>query len=145
MSAHLLARVGAERFAFALGLVAEVLDAPPVHDLPHRPEGMLGTMRHRGRTLTVWDAASAFGVRREQATGGTVLVFRDGERGAALLVDDAEDIVQIAPEAVREAPSGVDGNGLLAGVVRSRDSLVNVVRVNVLVARLMSGAERSEP
>jgi len=142
MSAHLLARVGTERFAFALAQVVEALDAPGLHDLPGRPAGMLGTMRHRGRTVPVWDAESAFGVGREGGEG-TALVFHDGARGVALLVDDAEDIVEVADDAVRAAPAGADGGGLLSGVYKNHGTLVNVVRVNVLVARLVTQGERS--
>ncbi|MEK7240500.1 MAG: chemotaxis protein CheW [Gemmatimonadota bacterium] len=144
MSAHLLARVGDERFAFALGRVLEAVDAPTVHDLPLRPGGMLGTLRHRGQTLPLWDAGSAFGVRRLQAEG-TALVFRDAGRGVALLVDDAVGIVQIPDDALRAAPPGSDGEGLLAGVVRDEDGLLSVVRVDVLVSRLvLHGARRGE-
>jgi len=143
MSAHLMARVGSERFAFAIGLVVEALDAPTVHDLPNRPAGLLGTVHHRGHTLPVWDAHRALGVRRD-GDHGTALVFRDGTRGVAVLVDDAEDIVQIGAEAMRSVPAGADGDGLLAGVYNDRGRLVNVVRVNVLVARLMSPGERSD-
>ena len=144
MSAHLLARVGAERFAFALGRVVEAVDEPTVHDLPRRPAGMLGTLRHRGQTVPVWDASSAFGVARTRAAG-TALVFQDGDRGVALLVDDALDIVQIRQDALRAAPAGSDGMGLLAGVVRDADGLLSVVRVDELVSRLVvRGARRGE-
>ncbi|MHB1311098.1 MAG: chemotaxis protein CheW [Gemmatimonadaceae bacterium] len=142
MSAHLLTRVGTERFAFPLEQVVEALDAPGLHDLPRRPAGMLGTLRHRGRTLPVWDAESTFGVGRDGGLG-TALVFQDGARGVALLVDDAEDILQIDDGAVRDAPAGADGGGLLSGVYQNQGTLVNVVRVNVLVARLVSQGERS--
>jgi chemotaxis signal transduction protein len=142
MSAHLLTRVGTERFAFALEHVVEALDAPALHDLPRSPAGLLGTLRHRGRTVPVWDAERAFGVGRDGGQG-TALVFHDGTRGVALLVDDAEDILQIAVDAVRAAPAGADGDGLLAGVYKNQGTLVNVVRVNVLVARLVSQGERS--
>lgn len=144
MSAHLLARVGNERFAFALGRVLEAVDDPAVHDTPQRPAGMLGMLRHRGLTVPVWDAGSAFGVQRAHAVG-TALVFRDGDRGVALLVDDAVDIVQILGDELRAAPAGSDGEGLLAGVVRDADGLMSVVRVDVLVSRLVSqGARRVE-
>jgi chemotaxis signal transduction protein len=63
----------------------------------------------------------------------------------ALLVDDAVDIVQIRADALRAAPAGSDGEGLLAGVVRDADGLLSVVRVDVLVSRLVSrGARRAE-
>lgn len=144
MSAHLLARVGDERFAFTLGRVLEAVDEPTVHDTPRRPAGMLGMLRHRGQTVPVWDAGSVFGIERAGAAG-TALVFRDGDRGVAVLVDDAVGIVQIRGDALRAAPAGSDGEGLLAGVVRDADGLMSVVRVDVLVSRLVSrGARRAE-
>ena len=97
MSAHLLARVGDERFAFALARVLEALDAPPLHDAPRRPEGMLGTLHHRGQTLPVWDSARAFGVPRG-AGDGTALVLGEAGHHLALMVDDALDVVDIEPK-----------------------------------------------
>lgn len=137
MTAHLLARVGRERFAFALGRVREALDAPPLHDPPRCPEGMLGTLHYRGQTMAVWDAGPAFGLRRSEPTG-TALVLGDDGRHLALMVDDAEDIVEIAPDLMQAAPAGTDGAGMLAGVVRQAGGLVSVVRVDALVSRLMA-------
>ena len=141
MNAHLLARVGDERFAFALERVLEAVDAPTVHDLPNRPTGMLGTVRHRGQTVPLWDAGSAFGIARARGVG-TALLFRDAGRAVALLVDDAVDIVQVPEDALRLAPAGSDGGGLLAGVVRDAAGLMSVVRVDVLVSRLLSRGAR---
>ena len=142
MSPHLLVRVGKERFAFSLERVLEAVDAPALHEPPLRPDGMLGTLRHRGQTLPVWDGARTFGIPRD-AGAGTALVLRDGERHLAVLVDDALDIVEVAPDALRAAPTGSDGGGLLAGVVRDAQGLVGVVRVDIMVARLTAwGAGR---
>jgi chemotaxis signal transduction protein len=144
MTAHLLARVGEERFAFRLDRVVEALDAPALHDPPWRPEGMLGTMRHRGLTLPVWDGGSAFGIPRD-GDAGTALVLDDAGRHLALLVDDALDIMRFDRGAVRALPSAADGEGLLSGVVQDAEGLVSVVRVDVLVSRLESrGARRAE-
>lgn len=148
MSNHLVARVGDERFAFALGRVREALDAPEMHHPPGRPDGMLGTMRHRGQTLPVWDGARAFGIARRAAPGaaqGTALVLDDAERQVVLLVDDALDVMEIAPQAVRHAPTGTDAEGMLEGVVRDAAGLVGVVRVDVLFARLAQWGARREP
>jgi chemotaxis signal transduction protein len=144
MRAHLLARVGHERFAFPLESVIEAIDAPALHDPPWRPDGMLGTLRHRGQTLPVWDAGNAFGIQRTGAPG-TALVLGDAGRQLALLVDDAEDIMKVDGDAVRALPTAGDGESLLVGVVQDAKGLVNVVRVDVLVSRLVSrGARRVE-
>jgi len=141
MSAHLVARVGDERFAFALASIAEALDAPTLHDPPLRPAGMLGTLRHRGRTLDVWDGARVFGVPRALG-GGTALVFHWGERPLAVIVDDALDVVEIAPDALRTPPAGTDAAGLLDGVARDAHGVMSVVNVEALVKRLVSWSAR---
>lgn len=144
MSAYLVARVGAERFAFTLGRVIEALDAPALHDPPWRPDGMLGTLRHRGHTLPVWDAGSALGIRRADGAG-TALVLENAGRQLALLVDDALDIVEVASAAIRDVPAGGDGEGLLTGVARDAQGLVGIVQVDALVSRLVArGARREE-
>lgn len=142
MSTHLMARVGGERFAFSLRGVREALDAPPLHDPPRLPDGMVGTLHYRGQTLAVWDAGRAFGIRRDGGPG-TALVLDDAGHQLALLVDDAVDLMEIAPEAVRAAPAGTDADGVLDGVVRDALGLVGVVRLDVLVGRLVTrGARR---
>lgn len=152
MSNHLVARVGDERFAFALRRVREALDAPSLHHPPVRPDGMLGTMRHRGQTLAVWDGGRAFGIARRPALGaasatvdGTALVLDNAGEQVVLVVDDALDVMEIAPEVVREAPAGTDAAGMLEGVVRDAAGLVGVVRVDVLCARLAQWGAGREP
>lgn len=144
MSAYLLARVGVERLAFALERVIEALDAPTMHDPPWRPHGMLGTLRHRGQTLPVWDAGNAFGIQRDEAAVGTALVLDDAGRHVALLVDDAVDIMHGADDAVQPVPAPSSGEALLAGVLRDGHGLVGVVKMDVLMARLGALGARSE-
>jgi len=141
VSAHLVARIGDERYAFALSSVVEALDTPALHDPPLRPDGMLGTLRHRGRTLDVWDGGRAFGVRRSP-DHGTALVIREGDRLLALVVDDALDIVEIAPDARRTPPAGTDTGGMLDSVARDARGVVSVVNIGALVARLVSWSAR---
>ncbi len=142
MSAHLLARVGVERYAFALSTVAEALDAPALHAPLLCPDGLLGTLRHRGRTLDVWDSAHAFGVRRASGDG-TAIVLSDGGHSLALVVDDAVDIVELAADALQEPPVGTDAHGLLAGVACDAHGLVSVVHVEALLGRLTTWSARS--
>jgi chemotaxis signal transduction protein len=141
VSPHLVARIGDERYAFMLASVVEALDGPALHDPPLRPDGMLGTLRHRGRTLEVWDGARVFGVRRSTGSG-TALVIREGDRPLALVVDDALDIVEIAPDALRTPPAGTDTAGMLAGIARDARGVVSVVNVEALVTRLASWSAR---
>jgi len=78
---HLVARVGAERFAFPVAQVEEVIDAPDVTWVPLAPAGLLGQLRYRDRTVSAFDGGWALGVAREGTTGSAV-VLSEGVRRA---------------------------------------------------------------
>ena len=142
---YLVARVGTECFAFPVAQVEEVVDAPSVSWVPGAPDGLLGQMRHRDRTVRAYAASWAFGVRQAMDAGtrsGTALILRAGELRVAVVVDDAEDLQMVPPETVRAVPIGADPEGILRGVCvavgRGRD-LVSLVLVDALVSRATAG------
>lgn len=113
----LLARIGAETFAFPLADVLEVAEAPAVTPLPMLPAGVVGQSVHRGRLLPVIDAGALLGVPRTSPTGVLLVIDIDGER-AALWADDVLDMVTVEPRMRRPVPAGSGPAGaLLAGVV----------------------------
>jgi chemotaxis signal transduction protein len=137
MTLHIMARVGAERFAFPAAAVEQALDAPSIEWVPSAPAGMLGQLAHRGRMISAWDAGQLFHIAA--ARGGAALVLRDGTRRRALVVDDVTEMARVEPADMRGAPAGSDPDGVLAGVFLQAaegtgGALVNVVDVDVLAA-----------
>lgn len=142
---YLVARLGTECFAFPARQVEEVVDAPRVSWVPGAPDGLLGQMRYRDRTVGAYAAGWLFGVQpaTEVGTGsGTAVILRAGELRVAVVVDDAEDLQLVPWETVRAVPLGTDPEGILRGVCfaagRGPD-LVSLVRVDALVARATAG------
>ena len=132
---HVIARVGSERFAFAVADVEEAIDAPHLEWVPAAPPGLAGQMRHRARTLSAFDGGWAFGVARD-GRSTTALVLRTGAQRAVLVVDDVDDLTMLDLTTLRPVPAGTDADGVLAGVcVGARDDghLVNLVRVASLL------------
>lgn len=146
---HVVARVGAARFAFRVADVEEVIDAPPLLPVPRAGAMLVGQFAHRGRTVTAYDAASVFGagsaVARSDAVG-TALVLRVADERAALLVDDVEDLTQLDAGGMRPVPAGADPAGVLRGVCLPRAGgeaargLIGVVHVAAAMARARDGA-----
>jgi chemotaxis signal transduction protein len=135
---HVVSRVGDARFAFRVADVEEAVDAPALLPVPNAGEGLAGQLAHRGRTVSAFDAAWAFGVPRSgHAT--TALVLRVADDRVAVMVDDVEDLASIDADAVRPVPSGTDPDGLLHGVCLPRTggsgSLIGVVNAVAIVAR----------
>lgn len=141
MTLHIVARVGAERFAFPAEFVEEAIDAPAIEWVPVAPDGMLGQMLHRGRMIGAWDAGPLFHLA-SPARAGAAVVLRDGERRIALVVDDVTGMTRLQPPDLRDAPAGSDPDGVLAGVCledggAAGRSLVSVVRVDALAGLML--------
>ena len=146
---HVVARVGAERFAFHVADVEEVLESPKLLAAPSAPPGLAGQVVHREQTLRAYDAAWTFGVARTQAlVAATALVLRAADERVVLLVDDVEDLVSLDPDSMRAPPPGTDPDGVLQGVClpnaggagRPDDAgaLIAVVNTAAVVARASS-------
>lgn len=149
---HVVARVGADRFAFRVADVEEVIDAPALLPVPGATSTLVGQFAHRGRTVTAYNAgwvlgraASASPASGEAAIGNTAIVLRVADDRAALIVDDVEDLTPLEAEAVRAVPAGSDPAGVLRGVCLPRaggteaQSLIGVVNVTAVLARARVG------
>jgi chemotaxis signal transduction protein len=144
---HVIARVGAERFAFHVGDVEEVLDGPAVQWVPSGVPGLVGHLRLRDRTVRAFDGAWAFDVARA-GHDATALVLRAGDARVALVVDDVDDLATLDATDVRPVPLGADPHGLLRGVTfhHGRDrALVSLVHVPSLMARAEAQRRVEDP
>lgn len=130
----LLARIGAETFAFPLASVLEAAEAPEVSPLALLPPGVAGQCVHRGRLLPVIDAGALLGVPRDDARGVLLLVDIDGER-AALWVDDVLDMAILEPHQRRPVPAGSGVAGaMLDGVADLGTGIAALVAMDDLRA-----------
>src|SRR5262245_64454713 len=97
----------AERLAFRIGPVGllcasdagrEVALPPPVTRLPNLPAWIRGLTNVRGTLIPVVDLAVAFGVERETALQGYLLVMGAGDDALGLLVDGLPTITRFRAE-----------------------------------------------
>jgi len=131
----LVARVGAERLAFAAESVAEVIEAPSISPLPLTPAGVLGQCTWRAQVVPVLDPQVLFGIAAQTSGGrGVVLVIARPSGPFALLVDDVDDVLELHPEDLRGVPAGSDRAGRLAALLRTSDGLIAIVDRDALSA-----------
>jgi purine-binding chemotaxis protein CheW len=129
----LVAQLGDERIALPLREVVEVIDAPTVTPLPLTPVDVIGQCAWRGQWVPVLDPAQLLGVAR-RGGAGTLLVARGRHRPFALLVDDVDDVRDVATGALRPVPAGTDKLGRLRGILQDGDDLIAVVDASALAA-----------
>lgn len=143
---HVVVLVGTERFAFPAREVEEACDAPELSWAPGASTGFVGTLRHRERSVSAYDAGWILGVPREGRFDGA-LVVRHGVSCVALMVDDVEDLVPLEPRWVRRVPVGADTDGVLSGVYQvpgGPGGLVCIVRVSTLVSQIGARASGNQ-
>ncbi|HUX33308.1 MAG TPA: chemotaxis protein CheW [Gemmatimonadaceae bacterium] len=134
---HLVFRVGRELFALPLDAVDEAIDIESVQHLPEMSAAMLGVLSLRGSLVPLYAPAATLGVAAARGTAALVFVTPRGR--VALAVDDVDDVMDIAPDALQRAPMDF-GDGVLVGVARRGADLIGVLDAGALMA-----ACRAEP
>jgi purine-binding chemotaxis protein CheW len=125
-SAHLLVRVGGERYALPIHDVVEVTRMGDLIPVPGAPHALLGVQNVRGQVVPVVDLGAVVGMPRSE-TRGAVVVVDDSGQPAGLAVDALLDVAELVAEG-SESPDGpllgsamVDG--ALVGLLDTRRSL----------------------
>ena len=132
----LVVRAGAERYAFDLAGVEEVVDLGEPGAVPGRLLAFRGVIRWRERHLSVLHLGALLGGSAPPASrGDTAVVLRLRGQPVALEVDAVEDVVE--PGAAGTAA----GAAAAAGVWQVGGALVTMLDLDALAERL---AERRE-
>lgn len=93
-AAVLVVRVGGERWGIPVGAVIEVLRGAALARVPASDPAVAGIVNHRGRVLTVADAARALGLAAPGPPSGDIVVVEGaGGRRFAVAVDAALELI----------------------------------------------------
>jgi len=133
----LVVRAGAERYAFDLAGVEEVVDLGEPGAVPGRLPAFRGVIRWRERHLSVLHLGALLGGTAAPASrGDTAVVLRLGGQPVALEVDAVEDVVEPGT-----AGTAARATVAAAGVWQVGGALVTMLDLEALAKRL---AERRE-
>jgi purine-binding chemotaxis protein CheW len=130
--------LGSDRFAVPAADVREVVRAVAITALPAAPGVIEGSIDVRGDIVPVFDLRGRLGIpAKPPATDDHLIIAAAGKRRVAFRVDQADDLLEIAPNAVY-APSAVSSTlRHTAGVVAHADG----TRVIPDLARFLSDWE----
>ncbi|WP_459825409.1 chemotaxis protein CheW [Halorubrum luteum] len=117
--------LGDGTYCLDIGVIDEIVDAGELTRIPNSPEHVEGVMDLRGRTTTIVDPKTLFGIdedgRRER-----IVVFDDDhldESGTVgWMVDEVFQVRDVAPEAVDTGMTNDDDG--VSGIVKSDDRFV---------------------
>lgn len=127
-----------ELYAIPLLTLREIVKVPVLTEIPRAEPMLLGVMNLRGEVLPVYDIRAALGLAPERpaiagpeadleglARSLRILVVRDDQGDAGVLVDEVLEVVRLKPSAVETPPRGLPGGdrGAIVGLGRRREQL----------------------
>ncbi len=134
--------LGDGTYCLDIGVIDEIVDAGELTRIPNSPEHVEGVMDLRGRTTTIVDPKTLFGID-ETGPRERIVVFDDdrlGESGTVgWMVDEVFQVRDVSPEDVDEATTADDDG--VHGIVKSEDRFVVWVAPDVEGDRSMDGVE----
>ena len=104
-----------ERFGIELQIVREFSDLRAITPVPCCPPHVVGQMNLRGAILTLMDIRAALqmplaSTPREEGSS-KVVVIESGDLRFGVLVDEVFDVINLAPEELRQVPAALQSRG----------------------------------
>jgi len=126
--------LGAESYAVDIAHVAEIVDVNDLTVVPNSPPHVEGVMDLRGKTTTIVDPKSVFGIGGDGDRKRIVVFDRGktaGGKPVGWIVDEVDQVVEIDHEDVEASPVDDDA---IRGVIKREGDFVIWVRPTVLDA-----------
>ena len=135
---YLLVEAGAQRFAWELTLIREIVTVRAVTRLPGAPAWVLGLVNLRGTVLTVVDLATRLALRGSGA--GSVVVLEVDGRTLGVRVDAVLSVVAARDTIVEPVDGARAADGLVAGMVRLAEGSAALVDAAALCRSVLATA-----
>jgi len=128
--------LGSEAYAVDIAHVAEIVDVNDLTVVPNSAPHVEGVMDLRGKTTTIIDPKTVFGIGGD-GDGKRIVVFdrdltADG-KSIGWIVDEVDQVVEVDPDDVESSPVD-DADDAVRGVIKRDGDFVIWVRPTVLDA-----------
>jgi purine-binding chemotaxis protein CheW len=131
--------LGGEVYGVDILRVKEIRGWSPVTRIPQSAPAVLGVLNLRGVVVPIVDMRVRFGLRSAEFNAVTVVIVlslpsETGSREFGIVVDQVNDVVDLAPEHIRPAP---DTGGLnpesICGIATSGEQMIVLLNAERLV------------
>jgi len=133
--------LGNEEYALDITDIIEIIKPREITDIPRVPEFILGVVSLRGVLITILDLKKRLHLGETELTPESrIIVCRQGERTAGLLVDSLTKVVSIPVENIEPPPAVLSGldRELVSGVGRYQGRMMILLQLfSVLDAELV--------
>ena len=137
---------GRQRFGINVFKVQEVIQCPPLTQVPQSHGAVVGIANLRGKTIGIVDLSRAIGGRstpnyREQY----VVISEYNRRVQGFLVGGVERIVNLNWEAILPPPKGTGRHSYMTAVTQVDGELVEIIDVEKVMVEVMGEVEELDP
>ena len=133
----LVFRLGNEEYGVDILKVQEIRGYEKVTPIPRSPDYLKGVVNLRGTIVPVIDLRMKFGMANPTYDSLTVvIVLRIAARTIGAVVDGVSDVVRLAPNDIRDAPSlgAMVDSSYLAGVATQTGRMILIVDIEKLLS-----------
>lgn len=133
---------GNQRFGINVFKVKEVIQCPPLTQIPQAHSVVCGIAHLRGKTISILDLSMAIGLPELNRDGSNFVIVTEYNRSIqGFMVDAVERIVNIGWSTVKAPPKGVGKEGYLTAVTQVDDQLVEVIDVEKVMKEVIGGQD----
>jgi len=137
--------LGQEVYGVDILRVKEIRGWSPVTRIPQSPPAVLGVLNLRGAIVPIIDLRVRFAMQTAEFNAVTVVIVlslrtADGQRECGIVVDSVRDVVDIAADGVRPAPSmqGCSANEFIEGITTLGEQMLILLDADRLVSGELS-------
>ncbi|MGZ4960059.1 MAG: chemotaxis protein CheV [Methylomonas sp.] len=141
----LLFKLGSrQRFGINVFKVQEVIQCPPLTQIPKSHSVICGVAHLRGKTIPVLDLSMAIGMRSLARDAGCYVIVTEYNRSIqGFMVGSVDRIINIGWEQVNAPPSGSGKESYLTAVTEVDGELIEVIDVEKVMKEVIGGREEA--
>ena len=133
---------GKQLFGINVFKVQEVIQCPPLTQIPDSHHVVRGVANMRGRTVTVMDLGKAIGVRGvDNPQENFVIVTEYNQFVQGFLVGGVDRIVNMNWEEILPPPKGIGDDNYLTAVTKVEGEMVEIIDVEKVLAEVVGWNE----
>ena len=137
--------LGDETYGVDILRVQEIRGWSPVTRIPQAPSHVLGVLNLRGSIVPIVDLRMRFNLQRAEYTPLTVIIVlslrtESGQRECGIVVDNVNDVVDVATETIRPSPEmgGARTSEFIEGIATHDEQMLILLNAENLASHQLS-------
>ncbi len=129
---------GKQRYGINVFKVQEVIQCPPLTNMPKSASAVRGIVTLRGKTISIIDLAMAMGkMPLQDPSQGYVIVTEFNRKVQGMLVSSVDRIVNMNWKDIMPPPEGMGKSTYMTAVTKVEDELIEIIDVEKVLSEIV--------